>query len=73
MEDRVDLISRAEAQEIAGVSKPTILAAIYRGDLRAVRVGGHWVVRRAEAEEWARRRLSPGRPPRLPETAAVTE
>lgn len=66
-----DLISFREALALAGVSPPTLRAALYRGDLYGRLLGGRWVFLRADVEKYAHRRLGPGRPPRLPQAVEV--
>jgi helix-turn-helix protein len=57
-----DLIDYREALALAGVSPPTLRAALYRGDLHGRLLGGRWVFLRADVEEYARRRVVAGRP-----------
>lgn len=57
-----DLLSTAEAAEVMGVTDSHVRRVIGAGELEAQRIGARsWVVRRADAEAWARveRRTGP--------------
>jgi len=55
-----DWISQAEAARIRGVSRQAIARLIARGRLKAAKIGGHRVVRRADIVKFVPR--AAGRP-----------
>jgi excisionase family DNA binding protein len=55
-----DWISQAEAARLRGVSRQAIAKLVRRGRLRAMRVGGHLLVRRSDVEHFTSDRA--GRP-----------
>lgn len=56
-----DLLSTAEAGEVMGVTDAHVRRVIGTGELAAQRIGARsWVVRRADAEAWAKVQRRPG-------------
>ncbi len=53
-----DLLSLTEAAELIGITRPAAHQALLEKRLRGQRVGNAWVVRRRDAEEFARSRRS---------------
>lgn len=49
-------VTLAEAGELLGVNKKTVLREIHRGHLRGLKVGSMWRVRVAELEAYLKRR-----------------
>lgn len=50
-----DLLTTSQAATVMGVSDAHVRRVIGTGELKATRFGGHsWMVRRADAEEWAK-------------------
>lgn len=50
-----DLLTTSQAATVMGVSDAHVRRVIGAGELKATRFGGHsWMVRRADAEEWAK-------------------
>jgi excisionase family DNA binding protein len=68
-------LSTSDVKALTGATQATILAAIRRGALPAVRVGGSWVLNRTDSLAWAKDRRPNerrGRPPRLPQVVGAT-
>ena len=66
----LDLMTTQQIAEAAGVGDASVRRALLRGRLKGYKLGGRWVVERAEAERWIALPHGPGRPPRqlrLPE------
>jgi excisionase family DNA binding protein len=47
------VLTTIQAAELANTTAHTVKREIHRGNLRAEKVGGNWIIDSAEAERWA--------------------
>lgn len=68
-----DYLSTHEAAQQLGMSQRWITLLIERGQMRALRVGGVWILPRDAIEDYMRTRRPKGRPRKAasPETASL--
>lgn len=67
-----DLLTTSQAATVMGVSDAHVRRVIGTGELKATRFGGHsWMVRRADAEEWAKVERRRGPKPDLEATVPI--
>lgn len=65
------LMTAERVAQLTGLHYQTVLEAIRRGDLRALKLGNRWRVRPADYDAWLDAHLAPARDP-VPPRAGLT-